>query len=353
MLATASASDYRRVISELADTDACDAILTLFVPPLMSRGIDVHRAISAASKAATNVTIATVYMDRKLPGRRGGAVPRFAFPEDAVRALAHAVHYAEWRSRPTGEVPKPSETRSSPARAVISRALDAGQEWLAPTEVAELLACYGLPTAPTRVARNVEDAVAAAAEFDRPVAIKAIAAGLIHKSDVGAVKLGIVGEAAIRHAAEEIRWAVTNAGFQLEGMLIQPMAEEGVELLLGVTHDESFGPVIACGAGGINAELLNDVAVRITPLSDLDAAEMLRDLRTFPLLAGYRGRSGCDTAAIESMLVSLGELVEAHPEVAELDANPVVAGPTGAVIVDARIRVRRAQPTRPLGSLRS
>jgi acyl-CoA synthetase (NDP forming) len=141
----------------------------------------------------------------------------------------------------------------------------------------------------------------------------------------------------------------------LERFVVQPMAPPGVELLLGVVHDQSFGPVIACGAGGAAAELLGDVAVRITPLSDIDAAEMLRSLRIFPLLDGYRGGERCDLEAIEDALLRLGALVEAHPEVVELDANPLIATARGAVIIDARVRVVPAPPPPPaeeLGVLR-
>ena len=128
-------------------------------------------------------------------------------------------------------------------------------------------------------------------------------------------------------------------------------AAAGVELLAGVVHDESFGPVVACGAGGVNAELLRDVAVRITPLTDVDAAEMLRSLRTFPLLEGYRGAPRCDVAAVEDVLLRLSALVEGHPEIAELDANPVIASPGGATILDARVRLAAAPPRRPLSAL--
>ncbi|HYM54264.1 MAG TPA: acetate--CoA ligase family protein, partial [Solirubrobacteraceae bacterium] len=145
--------------------------------------------------------------------------------------------------------------------------------------------------------------------------------------------------------------AVTRAGHRLEGLVVQPMAHGEVELLLGVVHDESFGPVIACGAGGTRTEVLGDVAVRITPLTDLDAAEMLRSLRMFPLLEGYRGAPACDVAAVEDVLLRLSALVEAHPEVAELDANPVIAGPDGALIVDARVRLAAVPEPRPLPSL--
>jgi acetate---CoA ligase (ADP-forming) len=144
---------------------------------------------------------------------------------------------------------------------------------------------------------------------------------------------------------------VRRAGHRLEGFVVQPMAAPGVELLMGVAGDESFGPVIACGAGGTSVEVLGDVAVRIMPLTDLDAREMLRSLRSFPLLDGYRGAPACDVGALEDVLLRLSALVEAHPEVIELDANPVIAGTRGATIVDARVRLAPAPPRRPLPSL--
>ena len=123
------------------------------------------------------------------------------------------------------------------------------------------------------------------------------------------------------------------------GFIVQPMAQKGVELLLGVVQDPTFGPVIACGAGGVTAELLKDVAVGVAPLTDRDARDMLRSLRTFPLLDGFRGAPKCDASAVEDALLRLSAMVERHPEIAELDANPLVARPDGAVIVDARVRV--------------
>lgn len=158
---------------------------------------------------------------------------------------------------------------------------------------------------------------------------------------------------AVREAALQIEAAVTRAGHELAGLVVQPMAPEGVELIVGVVSDRTFGPVLACGAGGTTAELIKDVAVRITPLTDLDAGEMVRSLQTFPLLDGYRGVPRCDIAAIEDVLLRVSAMVEAHPEIVELDCNPLVAGPDGALIVDARIRVEAAPPAAPMPSLRA
>jgi acyl-CoA synthetase (NDP forming) len=146
---------------------------------------------------------------------------------------------------------------------------------------------------------------------------------------------------------------VETAGHRLQGLILQPMAPDGVELIVGVVHDQSFGPVVACGAGGTTAELISDAAVRITPLTDLDAYEMLRSLKTFPLLDGYRGAERCDVAAVEDVLLRVSAMVETHPEIVELDCNPLIARPDSAVIVDARVRVEVAPPPAPVSSLRS
>jgi acyl-CoA synthetase (NDP forming) len=165
--------------------------------------------------------------------------------------------------------------------------------------------------------------------------------------------LDLDGAAAVRAGAREIEAAVTAAGHALEGFVVQPMAASGVEMIVGVVHDQSFGPVLACGAGGTTAELIKDVAVRITPVTDLDAAAMLRSLKTFPLLDGYRGAVRCDVAAVEDVLLRVSAMVQAHPEIAELDCNPLIAGPHGVTIVDARLRVAPAEPAPPAPSVRA
>jgi acetate---CoA ligase (ADP-forming) len=359
MIATAPAASYRQTIETLVQERACDAILAIFVPPLVTRARDVAREIHTAAERAGGVALAAVFMtsegtppELSSPATR---VPSFAFPEDGARAIAHAARYGRWRAQPLGRLPALEDLRPEDATVVIAQALAAGDDnggcWLGPDALAALFACYGLPLIDGRVVRGATQAVAAAAELGVPVALKAVASDLVHKSDAGGVRLGLDGPRAVAAGAREIAASVKRTGHALDGLLVQPMANAGVELLMGVVHDESFGPVIACGAGGTSAEIAGDAQVRITPLTDLDAREMLRALRMFPLLDGYRGAPPCDVAALEDILLRLSALVEAHPEVAELDANPVVAGPDGAVIVDARVRVAAAPALRPLASL--
>jgi acyl-CoA synthetase (NDP forming) len=222
---------------------------------------------------------------------------------------------------------------------------------MTPEAVDELLMLHGVTRAPTRVVRSVGAAVAAGRELGWPVAIKAVAAGLVHKRDAGAVATSLRTPAELGRAAKAMYASVTAAGYELTGYLVQPMIQDGVELLVGMVQDASFGPVVACGAGGTNTELLRDVAVRITPVTDRDAAEMVRALRMYPAFTGYRGSAACDIAAVESLLVHISAMVDAHPEIAELDCNPVVVRPDGAVVVDARVRLDEPAPPRPLPSV--
>jgi acetyl coenzyme A synthetase (ADP forming)-like protein len=356
LIATAPAEHFRRTIEVLVSEHACDAIIVIFVPTLVTQADDVARELHAAAENSGGVTLSAVFMQAEPPppalGQGAPRVPAFEFPEDAARSLAHAVRYSRWTARPRGTVPELDRCHPDEAAALIAAALGSGQEWLGPQEVGALLGCYGLPVSPTRVVHGIGAAVAAAAALHGPVALKAAAPGLLHKTDAGAVQVGLDGPTAVRAAAREIKAAVARAGYQLEGFIVQPMARTGAELLIGVVHDESFGPVVACGAGGISAELLKDVSVRITPLTDVDADEMLRSLRMYPLLEGYRGAPACNIGAVKDVLLRLSALVDTHPEVIELDANPVIADVDGATIVDARIRLQTAPPPRQLSALR-
>jgi acetate---CoA ligase (ADP-forming) len=355
LIASASAEDYRRAMQTLIDADACDAIIAIFVRALVTESADVARAIRHVSESNPEVTIASAIMVS------GGTppelhsdttrVPGYGFPEDAARAMALAIRHGRSRAREAGRIPDFPAARRVEAAAIVSRELASGSEWLSPAAVAELLDCYGLPLIETHVVSNSAQAVAVASELGSAVALKASGPKLLHKTDAGGVRLGLRGARAVRAAALAITDAVAAAGQTLDGFIVQPMSPEGVELIVGVVHDHSFGPVLACGAGGTSAELMKDIAVRITPVTDVDAHEMVRSLRAFPLLDGYRGARPCNVAAVEDVLLRVSAMVEAHPEIVELDCNPVIVTFEQALIVDARIRLEAAIPPRPMPSL--
>jgi acyl-CoA synthetase (NDP forming) len=233
-------------------------------------------------------------------------------------------------------VPRFADVRSDEADAILASALSRGEGWLEPGEVDGLLACYGIPAAASGVASTPEEAGLLAAGLGVPVAIKAI--GPLHKTDVGGVRLGLEGEEAVIAAAAEMRERLRDLGEPLKGFSVQEMVE-GVEMLVGVTHDDVFGPIVACGAGGTIAELLNDVAVRVAPVTDTAAREMVRSLTTFPLLDGYRGAPRADVLALVEVILRVSALASDHEAIREMDCNPVMVGETRAVVVDSRVRV--------------
>jgi acetate---CoA ligase (ADP-forming) len=349
MIATASPADYRRTLLTLAESGEVDAILVIFVPALGADSDGVAGAICEVARRSPQCAFGAVFMSAEgPPAELAGEIPAFQFPEEAARAVAQAARYGRWRAAPTG-----AERRAEPAAvaegaSIISRALARGEEWMDPRSVWELLECHGIPVVTQRWARTPAEAARVAAEFDGAVVLKGVAPGLIHKRDVGAVVVGVRGLRGVRRAAAEMRDELARHHLVLEGYLVQPLVDDAVELLVGVTQDPSFGPVLACGAGGTNAELMRDVAARITPVSDLDATQMLRSLRMFPLLEGYRGAPACDPADVVEVIECVSSMIEAHPEIAELDCNPVLVTPAGAAVVDARIRVHLADPPAPL-----
>ncbi len=357
MIASASAEDFRHTIERLAADDEIDAIVVIFIPPLVTRADDVASAIRAAApRAAEHGTpLLAVFMATPDAERAalaiGGAVPVYGTPEEAARALGHAFRYGAWRGRGPDEPPALDATDPDAVNALLAHALDRGDGWLEPQEVDAVLGAYGIPLVESRRVTTAADAGRAAAELGGPVVVKAIAEGLVHKSDAGGVIVGVRGETAAARAARRIAAAVRTAGHELQGFLVQRMAPEGAELLVGIVGDPDFGPVIACGAGGRAVELLGDVGVRLAPLGRRDAGELLRSLRTFPLLDGYRGEPRADLASVEDVLLRVSALGAAHPQIAELDCNPLLAGPDGAVVLDARIRVAAPPPSRPFPAL--
>jgi acetyl coenzyme A synthetase (ADP forming)-like protein len=345
MIASATADDYRRAIEGIAADPGIDALIVIFAPPLVTRAEDVAAAIrTAAARLPRSIPVMAVFMSAAgAPGLQSDVearIPSYTFPENAAHALARVVGYGQWRARPEGNIPELAGIRTDEAVAAVASMLAAGtSRWLDPDEVRTLLGCYGLPLADQLSAVSVQEAVEAAGRLPGPVAVKGIASGVLHKTELHGVRLGLTDGAEVEAAARDITRAFAAAGHAIDGFLVQQMVPTGVEMLVGVVHDRLFGPVVACAAGGTEVELLKDVSLRITPLTDVDAREMVRSLATFPLLDGYRGAPRSDVGALEDVLLRVSAMVEAHPEVAEMDLNPVIVGPDGAVIVDARVRL--------------
>jgi acyl-CoA synthetase (NDP forming) len=203
----------------------------------------------------------------------------------------------------------------------------------------ELLSAQGIPVAPAQLARSPSAAVRLAKRLGLPVALKVVSRDIIHKSDVGGVRLHLTSFSQVSKAYGDILAAVRSRVPEavIDGVSVQPMAKPGIEVVAGLTRDRTFGPVIMFGLGGIFVEVLNDVVFRVVPLRLRDARAMIREIRGFPILQGSRGTPSADLGALEGMLLALSNLAEQHPEIHEIDLNPVFAYPTGVLAVDARI----------------
>ncbi|MDX6263347.1 MAG: hypothetical protein QOH84_5035 [Kribbellaceae bacterium] len=341
--AAASPEILERAIKVSLDSGEFDALLVIFAA---TRAGDVEETYAAIARAAAGATIPVVVNCLGAPGAApqveladGGRLPVFPFPESAVRALGQAMRYAEWRARPQGVVPELPEVDLGAAKAVAAEFLAGAPEggWLGSEAAEKLLQAVGITIVPTASAQERAGAIAAGERLGYPVALKTAAAGVIHKTDVGGVQLGIADSAGLGTAYDAMVAAVDDPH-----VVIQAMVPAGIELVAGLVRDPLFGPVLMAGSGGVLTDLLADRRWCGLPLTDLDATEMVRSLRCAPLLAGYRGGRPADVPAVLEVLHRIALLAENVPEIAELDVNPLVATPAGAFAVDVKVHLTPA-----------
>jgi acetate---CoA ligase (ADP-forming) len=336
LLGSATAATYERALPPLLADKRFDALIVLFVPPVVAGADEVAATIrdTVARLRPDKPVLAVVISAEGTPPplrEAGAAVASFPYPESAAHALGLAATRAEWLRRPAGSVPAVDGVDAAAARRTVEAVLASSDEaWLEPGQVRALLDAYGVPLVPERVASDTEQAVAAARELGLPAVVKTAAAGA-HKTETGGVALDLRDEAQVRAAVERIGPPV----------IVQPYVRGGVELLAGAVQDPVFGPLVAFGPGGVLAELIGDAAFRLAPLTDVDTQELVREGKAGRLIAGFRGAPGADEAALVDLLHRLSRFADDLPELAELDLNPVVALPTGCVAVDARARIAR------------
>jgi acetate---CoA ligase (ADP-forming) len=335
LLGSATGATYAAALPHLLRDPGVDAVIALFVPPVVAGADEVAAAIRDAGEdeGSGKPLLAVVVSADGTPAVLRGAgspVATFAYPESAAHALGVAADRAEWLRRPAGIVPALSGVDEDGARRVVDAALAASDDvWLDSAATRLLLSAYGVPLVPERVVASSEEAIAAARELGAPVVLKTAAPGA-HKTESGGVALDLVSDEEIRAAAERIGGA----------MLVQPMIAGGTELLAGVVQDPVFGPLVAFGPGGVLAELIEGADFRIAPLTDVDVEELVDGGKAGRLVRGFRGAAAADAAALADLLQRLSRLAADLPEIAELDLNPVLALPRGCVAVDARVRLR-------------
>jgi acetyl coenzyme A synthetase (ADP forming)-like protein len=342
MLATAPPEHYQRSIEALLADDRVDSVLVIYIPPLVSDPLSVAEVIANAARSAGAKPLAGVFMSSAGPPPVLAGVPCHAFPESAAIALARVADYAEWRRRPRGTVPILEGIRRDDAAAVVAGVLARGGGWLRVDETQRLMDAMGIPVAAARrTPISADEAAAAAREVGFPVAVKGLGATILHKTERGAVHVGLGDEGAVRAAVDDL---VSRLGGELDALLVQRMVDRGVEMLVGALQDPTFGPLVVCGAGGTLVDLLADTAFRLHPLTEEDAAEMIAELRAAPLLRGYRGSPPADERALREIVLRVSALLDLCPDLQELDLNPVTVHRQGASVVDVRVRVERAGP---------
>jgi acyl-CoA synthetase (NDP forming) len=353
LIATANAEVFERATRVLLSSDEIDALLMIYVAPYVTRADDIASAL-ARGAADSSVPVLSCFLglerDDAVRAAVGPAsIPSFSYPESAARALAHAAALGEWRQRPASTVPEHDVDVAS-VRARIDELLVASPPdgWTSPEDAAALLGDYGIPVVRGEAVDSAQAAADAAGQMGVPVALKAIAPGLVHKSDVGGVQLDLVGADAVVAAYERMRRSV---GTAMTGALVQPMVSSGIELIVGLHRDPTFGPLVVFGAGGFGAELQRDSVLLVPPLTDVDLDEAVHALRISPLLHGYRHSPLADTASLRDLMSRVSQLACDLPEVADLDCNPVIVSPEGAMVVDAKLRLRRTpRPSAPFAT---
>jgi len=342
MIASATAQQYGQAVRVLGATSEIDALVVIYNTPLLTRAQDVAADLLAArSDLSEDLPLVTVFMNREgpPPALREAGVPAFVFPENAARALGRSVVWEERQRRPAGQVNRPDVDPHLVDQLMAAAASRASDDWLAAGDAEALLDLYGISAPRARRVRTPREAEMAQADLACTVVVKIAAA--IHKSDIGGVRLGLTTPAAAADAVRAIRADLESAG--LDGLaselLVQEQIESGQEMIVGVNHDPLLGPLVMVGLGGNLAEVLDDVAVGVAPLTDLDIEEMLQALRSYRLLTGYRGAPPLDVGALRQVLERVSALADDLPEIAEMDLNPVFVLESGAVAADVRVRL--------------
>jgi len=345
--------EFEGSLRVLAEDDNVNAVLAVFVPAAVIDSSLVEESIRRVS---------TLYQRSKKPllacfmgqrgfrarlGTTGSFVPCYPFPENAVSALAKAVEYRELMKKPRGIVPRIKGIKREQARRIVETAMSRNKQrpfWLPAEDTVDLLNCYGIRIVETSVAKSADKAAAIAAQAGFPVVVKLNSSSITHKTDVGGVILDLNSKDEVKTAFNTIKDKLAAIGreSEMEGVTIQKMITGGVEIIAGVTQDPTFGPLIMFGLGGVQAELLKDIVLRLHPLTELDASEMVSSIKMASLFEGFRGAPPSDIQAVQDLLLRLSAMVEDIPQIAELDFNPVkvMAEGEGYRVVDARISLK-------------
>ena len=352
LTAGVSPEEFEAVLKILAEDTENDAILTIYVPPA---GTDISALENAIGRASSLVRenekpLLSCFLGISgIKGKtmEGAFVPYYLFPEEATSALANAVKYSELKKKAIGSIPEFTDIEREKSRRIIDDILKSSPQrpiWMDNSNINELFKCYGIHFAETLVAATPEEAAGLAEKMDFPVVLKLNSSTITHKTDVGGVILNIKSPEEVKTAFNEIRANLAKIGREkeMQGVTVQRQITDGVEVIVGVTEDRMLGHVVMFGLGGIYAELIKDTAVKLHPLTDVAARELIDSVKMSQLLKGYRGMTPYDTKALEELLLRISALVEDNPQITEMDLNPVKVQPDGQgyYVVDASIMIQ-------------
>ena len=351
--ADATPKRYAEALNALMQDTSNDAVLVLHCPSALTDSEAIAQAVTEtvqANKARRHPVLTSWIGDQSAVEARklfaDARIPTYNGPSDAVRAFMHLVSYRRSQQLLMETPPSVAEDFQPDeitVKKVISRAMAEKREWLSEYEAKRVLAAYGIPVVDTRVARTPEEAANAARVIGGPIALKILSHDITHKSDVGGVALGLTGPEDVKAEAEAMlaRVAELAPEAKIEGFTVQEMAvsPDAYELIVGMTENEMFGPVLLFGEGGIGVEVVEDYALALPPLNMKLAAEQMSRTRIHRQLQGFRSRAAVDLDAVALTLNKVSQLVVDFPEIAELDINPLLADANGVMALDARIKV--------------
>ncbi|MDZ4721580.1 MAG: acetate--CoA ligase family protein [Roseiflexaceae bacterium] len=335
---------YRVALTAALSDPGVDAVLVLLTPQAQTDLIETSQLIIDLAHGQTKPVV-TSFMGGQSLGEclallNRNHIPNYPFPEQAVGGLAAMARYRDWRNRPDAEYSH-FDVDTKRVRALFKKVRESGRVELGEIEAREVIEAYGMRLPKSELAQSPDEAAEIAARIGFPVVMKISSPDILHKSDIGGVKVGVADPTMARDSYELIEYRARkySRDAKIWGVLVQEQVRKGREILVGVSRDPQFGPLVGFGMGGIYVEVLKDIAFRLAPLSRQEVAEQVRAIRTFPLLQGVRGDAPADIAAAEETVLRVSQLVTDFPEIVEMDINPLVVynQGEGAIVLDARI----------------
>ncbi|MBN1842961.1 MAG: acetate--CoA ligase family protein [Deltaproteobacteria bacterium] len=347
IIGDASHERYGKTLEVVLDDGSIHAVLILLTPTAAVDPVAVARRIAKLARDAEKPIVTSFMGEKKVRAARkilqDHSIPSYDYPEDAIAALDAMLSYRLWRERPERQY-RSFEADSRKVREIFASVIDQHRHDLIENEAREILRAYGFRLPESRIARTTREALKAASEIGYPVVMKIASPDVLHKSDMGGVRVKLENDAAVEEAFFDITSNIQlrQPEARILGVMVQEMVTQGKEVILGITRDMQFGPMVMFGLGGIYVEVLKDVSFRIAPLSVESADAMIREIRSFPLLRGVRGEAPADIEGIRDALVRLSQMAMDFPEIVEADINPLLVCPEGqgVVAVDARITIQ-------------